>query len=386
MEILYLVIINNLNCGQTVGVENKVYNQLNSLNNIENVKCSLKVVINNSKPDYNISNNIEYISINENNILLKRKKYFNKLYNKIDFESYDIIYIRYPLADYFFYMFLKKINKINNNIFFEFQSIEDKELFTDINLNKFIKLIVEKLFRKRISDYFSGFVSVTNEINNYKNKIYKNKHNLILGNGISVENIPLRESWNETKKIKLVFVGNISSWHGIDKVILALDKIDFFYKNSNVEINVIGEGKFKDELEKIVFENNLGNHINFHGFIKGNKKFELLSKNDIAIGSLAPERRGLKEGSNLKLREYCAFGIPFIKSDYDNDFDNNQKANFFLNVSKKINKKEITKILDFALEVKGDLEITKYMRDYSHKFLDWKNKMKILSNFFEDSI
>ena len=57
-----------------------------------------------------------------------------------------------------------------------------------------------------------------------------------------------------------------------------------------------------------------------HGTLSGDAYWAVLGRADVAIGSLAMERAGLREGSPLKVREYLLAGIPTVIGYEDTDF------------------------------------------------------------------
>jgi len=385
VEILYNVIIGDYNSAETIGVKQKVISQAKALNDL-GCNCYLKLVTtSNIKGGVVFEDDFKFEiqPLKVKNVLLRRKEIFSIFYKNTVSKNFDIIYIRYPLADPYFINYLKKVYS-KNKIIIEHQAIEKKELMTAISANKILKYISEIYYHRKIKEYISGIVTVTKEIEEYQKKIMGGKlKSIVIGNGIDTDKVPLRYKWNREKNIRLLFVGNISPWHGLDKLIMGLSQLDFVYKGYPIKLEIIGEGNSYSQIKELVRTLKGEKYIMFHGFLENDNKYEILSNCDIAIGSLASERRGLNESSNIKLREYCAFGIPFIKTDYDADFDHNRQAKLFTFTIKNCAKLNwLDQILDFAINIKGNSEISLLMREYAENFLDWHIKIRKLMNFF----
>ena len=98
-------------------------------------------------------------------------------------------------------------------------------------------------------------------------------------------------------------------------------------------------------------------------------------------GLMASHRRGLKEASILKAREYCARGIPFIYGISDPDFP--PDFPYILRLPADESPIEIEDVLAFAKDVCADPDHPEKMRRYARENLDWSVKMKRLKEFLE---
>jgi len=386
MDILYTVYIGNYNSAKTIGVKQKVISQARALNDL-GCSCDLKLITTSEiKGGIVFENNFKFEiqPLKVKNVLLRRKEIFSIFYKNTVSKNFDIIYIRYPLVGPYFISYLQNVYH-SNKIIIEYQAIVKKELMTSISANKILKYISEVYYCRKIKEYISGIVTVTKEIEEYQKKIVGGKlKSIVIGNGIDTNKVPLRHKWNREKNISLLFVGNISPWHGLDKLIMGLSQVNFIYKEYPIKLEIIGEGNSYSKIKELTRSLKREKYVKFHGFLKDDNKYETMSNCDVAIGSLASERRGLKESSNIKLREYCAFGIPFIKSDFDADFDYNKQTKLFVfTVRGDISFDWLCKILDFSLNVKNNKNISLIMREYAKKYLDWQIKMNKLVKFFK---
>ena len=56
----------------------------------------------------------------------------------------------------------------------------------------------------------------------------------------------------------------------------------------------------------------LENNVFFWGAKSGDELKDFVNRADIGIASLGMHRLGLNVASTLKVKEYCAYGLPFI--------------------------------------------------------------------------
>jgi glycosyltransferase involved in cell wall biosynthesis len=148
-----------------------------------------------------------------------------------------------------------------------------------------------------------------------KNKIFLNT------NGIDLSIIPLRNNQPEIiDSINLIGVANISFWHGYDRVIYAINYLINNNINYKIQFFIIGEGSELNNLILLTKKLNLSNHVKFFPMTKTDDLNYYFSISHLAVGSIGLHRKNLNLASELKAREYTAFGIPFIASGQDLDF------------------------------------------------------------------
>lgn len=293
-----------------------------------------------------------------------------KIITLIEKNEYDIVYVRYTLSDYYFINFLYNIKLINKNtkVIIDFPTYPyDNEIKFDEEI-----LNIDICFRKLLYKYVD-FAICYNDVEKIFNIPAYN-----IGNGVDVSNIKLKNSKKiyDKKEINLISVANISFWHGYDRLIKGM--IDYYSeKIQEYEINfyIVGIGNELASLTSLVEENNLNKHVRFVGAKNGKELDDLFDVCQIAIGSLGMYRKALNDGADLKSREYCSRGIPFIFGYEDKDFSENFKyALKVTNDSSNINIKDIIKFYK-SLE---NNNISEEMRKYAEDNLTWNKKMKII--------
>lgn len=151
-----------------------------------------------------------------------------------------------------------------------------------------------------------------------------------------------------------------------------------YYKNNPKEIikfHIVGDGdkEVVNNLKKLVKENKLEDYVTFYGYKSGKKLDDIYNDSDIAIGSLGFFRTGDIMGSTLKVREYCARGIPFIIG--YKDISLNKELKFYYEVSNDETLLDLNKILEWYenLNVKSE-----EIRKFAIENLSWDKQIKII--------
>jgi glycosyltransferase involved in cell wall biosynthesis len=206
------------------------------------------------------------------------------------------------------------------------------------------------------SKFIDGEIAVTKEIAEYLKRRNRTGKIIVVPNGIESRYINTFPKF-DVSTIKLCFAGNITKWSGLNYLIYELERIQFKLNGANLILYIIGEGICLRDIKMIAENINQKANIKFLGALNGEEKEKVLLESNIGISSLNSKRRHLKEGSNLKNREYCLFGLPFIKVDSDPDFDNkNGTCDFFRNINDRgdiINKlSELVEVLYTKNEIR----------------------------------
>ncbi len=201
------------------------------------------------------------------------------------------------------------------------------------------------------------------------------KKTIKIGNGISVEFIPCRNSapiW-PAKNLNLVAVGTIAFWHGLDRMIEAIRTLKEDPSiHFDVKFSIIGDGPDRERLQDLVLSYDLSNNVKFLGMLYGEDLYEEYKKAHFGIGSLGWSRLGIDEASPLKVREYLAAGLPVIKATKDPDFTDEEKI--ILNVSHDENYDSIVNLIKNIYEI--EIPSPQKCRLYAEKRLDFKIKMQ----------
>ncbi len=299
---------------------------------------------------------------------LKRQVMFLKtLATALPIAKYDVVYIRHHMATPLYNFMLKRWKRFHPKlqIVFEIPTYPYKDS-SDAFSFKF-KLVIDDLSRsslKKIGSFLTTY----------------SKHTELFGlpavplcNGVDVHKIKRINTAPEFKgKLHVLAVANLSPWHGYDRIIKGF-KDD--QHAANTVFHIVGYGSEHAKLIELAETNKVKEHIRFYGFTDGDALSKLFQKAHIAVGSLAMFRLSLDYGSPLKLREYCARGIPFIFAYDDPDFPESFPfAQQYLNDDSEITPTMLHSFYQSIKTVSSDIPLD--MRAYAQKHLTWDAKLK----------
>lgn len=206
------------------------------------------------------------------------------------------------------------------------------------------------------------------------------KYNIILGvptvritNGIAINDIPVSQPPPvSTGRVLIVVAASLNAWVGIDRLLRGLA---IFLNQSNdhpnIQIIIAGSGPYFHQWRSLSQKLGLTEIVHFNGKIEGSELDEIFLHADFAIGNLANHRRGLPENADLKNREYCARGIPFVISGSDEAFP--ESFPFIHRVKADNGALNIQSLLDFYAQLKMNYpDFRNQLRQFAERNLDWK--------------
>lgn len=301
----------------------------------------------------------------------KNNIFFSKVVDMCDSIQPDYVYLRrvLPLSKRV-HNILAKISNKGVRVIYEYPTFPWEQEMKETAGLRFDRIVREKYYAKRIDKYIYRYAVILGDNVNLSPKYIEisNGYNV---NGIN-RRIPLQRASNS---VELLVVAHLMDWHGIDRLIISLSEYyKYRYKQSAVAVNlnIIGEGIVLPKLRELVDKLNLNDFVKFYGKKTGSDLDAIYDSCDIGVGSLGMHRIGLSRGSTLKLREYCAKGIPFIYAYDDFDFDN---CSFALKISNSEKVISIEDIINFH-NSNDYMSLVNEMRNFAEKNLTWSNKMK----------
>jgi hypothetical protein len=118
-------------------------------------------------------------------------------------------------------------------------------------------------------------------------------------------------------------------------------------------------------------ELDLDQFVRFTGTLYGENLTAQYETAHIGVGSLGLFRKRLALASELKAREYCAYGIPFLATGIDPDFPENISFRYVVH-----NSEEIETIIDFFKEFKHFYPKINpaHIRQFAENNLDYRVK------------
>lgn len=109
------------------------------------------------------------------------------------------------------------------------------------------------------------------------------------------------------ENIKYIVVGRFDPWRGFDILIEAFAKA--VKLNPKIELEIIGDGKDKRRLEKLIKENGIQKYVKLAGQVPIKTYYEKISYSDVVVNSC------LKEGAVTAAFDALSFGKPLIGID-----------------------------------------------------------------------
>ena len=283
------------------GAEKVIWSYFESF---KNSNISLKLLVINAKDGNTTANNTNIINLNFSRFIYAIPKILSilKKYN------INVVISTFPNTSVGL-LLLKYLSLVKIKIIVRQPNIIEKSLKGSLKL--YLLKIIYKFFIK-----FTDAVIVTSEFmrNEVLNYNINSKKVFLIRNPISVKDtrkgvVPIRV---EKDKVNLIFVGRLVYQKGIDRI------LHFFTTNKNLELIIIGEGKFKSQLVQKIKKLKIQNSIKFLGKII--KPYGLIAGSDYFI---LPSRW---EGLPNCVLESLALGTPVIstKQIYSlNDFKHN---------------------------------------------------------------
>lgn len=207
----------------------------------------------------------------------------------------DLIYFRYDLympQMEILFRFYPTVVELNTNDVAEFCLVKNA------------RCLYNAIFRHRTFALSRGFVAVSNEIAGLVRQTHKPTK--VIANGISLRNYPVLPPPAD-KQIRLAFLGSPGqTWHGVDKIV-ALAR---HFKEWHFHVIGPDQSEIPEPPPNVML----------HGYLDQPAIEGILAQCTAGIGPMAIERKKMKEGSPLKVREYLAYGLPVITSHRDTDF------------------------------------------------------------------
>ncbi len=202
--------------------------------------------------------------------------------------------------------------------------------------------------------------------------------NMIMGvstirtqNGVDVSKISVTPENSSHKTLRLVGVANFAFWHGYDRVIEGLAQLEPTMR-VKIAIDFIGSGSELESLKALAQVRNVNEEICFHGPLSGSSLDQIMARTHIGIGCLGLHRV-TKETSDLKSREYCARGMPFLADKLENDF---QAVAGFVHVSPEDDSPiDLIEVFDWYQRIRSE-DRAATLRAHAEKHLSWDAKME----------
>lgn len=281
----------------------------------------------------------------------------------------DYVYLRYQGASPALLKMLRTIRRKNPEcvIIVELPTYPyDREVLD--TLRGRLWLLVDKMMRARV------FKSVDRIVTFSGNDQIFGVPTIRTQNGADVRAHEPLPPHNPAPEVRLVGIANLSYWHGYDRVISGLGR---YYANQgerNVHFDVVGNGRELQNLKDLAKREGVENRVHFHGPLRQDALSDLLAQCHIGISCIALHRKG-SDTTDLKSREYCSRGLPFVIGYADQDFP--AGFEFAHHIPSDESELDIDAVISFheRLVAKHPHYPTQ-MHAYAERHLDWKVKMR----------
>lgn len=203
-----------------------------------------------------------------------------------------------------------------------------------------------------------------------------------LSNGVDIAETPRKTAGFMTDEVlRLVCVANLTSWHGLDRMIEGIRR---YYEpgvehSRRVEVHIVGVGAAEPSLKAMAEQYALGRYVHFHGFLQGRALDDLFELCDVGICTLGMHRKNLMRDSSLKTREYCSRGIPLVLSADDSDFPRSLPwVHYVPDDNSPIDIAGL--VLRFTVLFTGQVDgaLTRTIRSYAVEHLSWAPRMQLV--------
>jgi glycosyltransferase involved in cell wall biosynthesis len=221
----------------------------------------------------------------------------------------NIIYLRYSLLS-FVPLLLSKIYRIP--LVVEINGLT----YDEFKLSKFgfINIIFASITEPLNFRYSDGLIAVTPGIKDVLQTKYSSQRISVIENGVNTELFkPInQEKARDQLKLNqnvtyLCFVGSLSLWQGVHRIIYAAEKI--LKKYSNIQFLIVGDGVLLKDLINVSKKLGVYEHFIFTGSVPYELVPFYINSSDIC---LVPKIKMPSGYSPLKLYEYLSCGKPVI--------------------------------------------------------------------------
>lgn len=223
-----------------------------------------------------------------------------------EFDDADFLYIRQVYHDASFVRYLRTVRKHNPGIKIIYEVPTYPYLTEKASTSaNFAFINKEKRWSRRAAKYLDRIVTFYDQDEIWGVPCIK----LINGFDFSQIDLPDRPA---PKDIQIISVAATAFWHGYDRLI---EGIHQYYENGGSErITYHLVGNILPELQKMVKDYSLEDHVIFHGKLSGDALRTIYAQCYLGVDVLGGHRKDYPISSSLKSREYAAYGLPILTS------------------------------------------------------------------------
>ena len=237
------------------------------------------------------------------------------------------------------------------------------------------------LFTKRKRDKFNErYVDYYVVIGEDAGGVYNGKPAINIENGVDVNSLKARSPKKEDDEIHILALASMCYWHGYDRLIKSLSQ---YTGKQKVIIHMVGgnDGGCLGEWKQLASDLKLNDKVIFHNSMFGKQLDDIVDLCDLGAASLG--RKDFKFISELKTREYIARGLPFIMA-VDDMVLSKLEQKYWIKISNDDAIPDMSKIIEFALEMRNKENLIDDMRKLACDILSWEAQYKKLFNYIDN--
>ncbi len=219
------------------------------------------------------------------------------------------VYVTSPIFLCWSALRIAKRNKVESTLYL--LDLWPESLTSSLNINnKFIVKRLEKMtlkIYKRFDNIIVGSESFIDDL--HERGLDRSKMTHIPQHADEILERPVNLP-KMADTIKIVFAGNIGTAQGLETLVESVEILD--HQNfKNVHITIVGDGRNKDNIIKMVKEKNLESYFTFVDRVPFEEVKHYLSENHFAYVSLQ-DKNPLNKTLPAKVQSYMAYGIPIL--------------------------------------------------------------------------
>lgn len=273
---------------------------------------------------------------------------YDCIYDYCKKEGIEFVYARsFQNANPILIRFFKKLRSIGIHCVTEIPTYPYDGEFKDFPLLTRLGLLVDKTFRNQLSAQMDAIVTFSNATEIF------GQRTINISNGVDFDSIPLHAYNRQKDELHVIGVAEVHYWHGFDRMIAGLGE---YYKNNHdcrkVYFHIVGgiwkgnliDSKKAPGIQTLIDKYGIQDKVILHGQLFGKQLDDVFNMCSFAVGSLGRHRSGITQIKTLKNREYATRGIPFVYSETDSDFDN---QNYVLKAPADETPVDVNRLLEF---------------------------------------
>lgn len=359
---MYIIYFNLFGKGY-LGVKKKIFAQIRVF---ENFFGNVYYTVYSGQMMYLMSGD----TVLEKDLALTKRECNNLVVSWIEKYSIFKTYIRYEYSDMWFISYLKwqKENKIKSIL--EFPTIPYSGELSNRRI-----MLEDEYYREQLHYYIEQATTYSNDSYVFGIPAIK------LQNGVEIpdyQKFNMKEDYNS---IVLITVSLLAKWQGYERIINGL--ADYYRNGGNKKIyfKIIGSGNQLDYYKNISKKNHIEDYVKFYGELEGNELDKQYYSSDIGVGCLGMYKKGGEYATSIKLREYCAYGIPFIYGYTDAGFTGDEE--YVLKVDNCSSPVDMNKVITFYERLNKMQDYIKIMKHKAETEFSWEVILKNVISYFD---